>query len=361
MSENAILISVRFPHQKQKDFILGLEELKELALTAGANISGEIHQTLYKPNPRTFIGPGKLEKVLLIYDRSERDLIIFNHELTPTQVRNIEKRLDGRVITRSQLIMDIFALHARTKTARLQVELVQLQYHYSRLKSKWTHLSRIEGGIGMRGPGETQLESDRREIAKRIHLLKQKLKTAEKQKKTQRKKRESVFKAAIVGYTNAGKSTLLNSLVHSEVRSEDRLFVTLDTTTRRIWLGENARLLLTDTVGFIKNLPAALVESFRSTLEDTSRADLLIHVVDISAIDFKKKIEVVNNTLRDIGAGDIPYILCFNKCDLISERERLSVRLLFPEALYISAKEKENISLLKEKLRESVLATVNEQ
>ncbi len=357
MHEHALLIGVKLPDQDLESLNYSMEELRELCATAGAEVTDIIIQVRQLPDPRTYIGKGKLEEISLFYDKEERDLIIFNHELSPSQVRNVEEEMDCKVLTRSQVIMDIFAIHARTRVSRLQVELAQLRYNTSRLTRKWTHLSRTQGGIGTRGPGETQLESDRRALSNRIHLLQEKLKTVEKQKATQSKQRGKEFKVALVGYTNTGKSTLLNQLVKSEVYVQDQLFATLDTTTRKLWLGDSILVLVSDTVGFIRDLPPGLLETFHSTLEDVCHADLLVHLIDISAPDMKAKIQSVENTIRDIGAGDIPRLMCFNKCDLIDDKRLVETRMLYPEALFISAQSKTNLEALKEEIRLEFLKT----
>ncbi len=348
MKEKVLLVAVKLPEQDLEDMHYSLAELGELCRTAGVEVTDTVIQARQKPDLKTFLGKGKLEEISLTYDKAERDVLVFNHELSPTQVRNIEEVVDSRVLTRSQLIMDIFAIHARSRVSRLQVELAQLQYNMTRLTKKWTHLSRTQGGIGIRGPGETQLESDRREAAQRIHILKEKLKKVEQQMQTQRKQRYKEFQVAIIGYTNAGKSTLLNQLVKEEVYAQDQLFATLDTTTRKLWLGEGVQVLISDTVGFIRDLPPGLVDSFHSTLEDVIHADLLLHLVDVGAPDMKVKLQAVADTIKAIHAQDVMQVMCFNKCDTISEKDLVSVRMQFPEALYISAREGLNIEVLKQ-------------
>jgi GTP-binding protein HflX len=340
-----------------------LEELSELAKTAGASVVDMIIQNRNTIDPKYYIGKGKIGEIREFYADEAIDLAIFDNELAPAQARNIEKAVSMRVITRTELIMDIFAIRAKTQTSRLQVELAQLKYLLPRIiGGKGLTMSRIEGGIGMRGPGEKQLETDRRYIKRRIYLIEQKLKKIDKVKTTQRKKRMEEFKIAIVGYTNSGKSTLLNRLVKSEVFAENRLFATLDTTTRKLWLGDGINVVITDTVGFIGNLPTGLIESFKSTLADTINADLLIHLADISSPYYQDQIQVVETTTREIGADKIPVLLCFNKIDRINAESLLETRRIYPDAIFISAKDGTYIENLKERLKDSVkkISGINE-
>jgi GTPase len=351
--ENALLISVRLPGHSLEEVTESFDELKELAQTAGANIADCIVQQRNHIDPKYFIGKGKVDEIKQLYiNNYHLNLIIFNQELSLTQIRNLEKELGLKVITRTELIMDIFAVHAKTKTAKLQVELAQMEYELPRVTGKGIMMSRLGGGIGTRGPGEKQLEYDRRYIQKRIYLIRKKLEQLEITRQEQRKNRlENEFKIAIIGYTNSGKSTLLNTLTSADVPAEDKLFATLDTITRKLWLGiENNRsvyAVITDTVGFIRDIPHSLIESFHSTLADTLQADLLLHIIDISAMDFIRKNQVVLNTLKDIGADGIPVLICFNKIDLLSEEEIFSVRMKFPDAIFISAAGRQNIEILK--------------
>lgn len=360
--EKAVLIAVRFPDRPLEDAELSLAELGELAETAGARVLDSLIQNRREPDTKYFIGKGKVEEIRSFYhDADKPDVVIFNHELTPTQARNLETELGCKVITRTELILDIFALHARTKTAKLQVELAQLQYELPRITGKGTEMSRLGGGIGTRGPGEQQLELDRRLIQKKIHVIREKMKEIESENEVRRKNRgQREFKIGVIGYTNAGKSTLLNRLTRSEVLAEDKLFATLDTTTRRLWLGngEDGKpqyAVLTDTVGFIRDIPHGLVESFRSTLADTVNSDLLLHVLDISSRDHEEKKNVVDSTLQEIGASGIPVLLCLNKIDRISEEELLEKRMLYPEAVFISAAEGLHLEPLKKMIREQYL------
>lgn len=357
--EKALLIAVRFPEISQDEALLSLEELRELAETAGAKVLDAIIQNRKIPDTKYFMGKGKVEEVREFYQGDEKiDVVVFNHELTPTQIRNLEKELGCKVLTRTELILDIFALHARTKTSKLQVELAQLQYELPRITGKGVEMSRLGGGIGTRGPGEQQLELDRRLIQKKIHIIREKMKEIDRERAVQRKNRgEREFKVSIIGYTNAGKSTLLNRLTKADALVEDKLFATLDTTTRKLWLGNRedgspVNAVITDTVGFIRDIPHGLVESFRSTLADTVEADLLLHVLDISSKDFLAKKAVVEETLSEINASEIPVILCFNKTDRLRDEELLDKRLEFPGAFYLSALKGDGLEALKNRIRD---------
>ncbi len=334
--EKAILIGVITPEQNKNQAEEYLDELAFLAKTAGAIPAKKITQKLAFPNNKTFIGKGKIEEVKEIAKEMEVELIIFDDDLSPVQLRNIEKVLECKILDRSNLILDIFASRARTANAKTQVELAQYQYLLPRLTRMWTHLERQKGGIGMRGPGETQIETDRRIINQKISLLKKQLEKIDKQKITQRKGRGNMIRVAVVGYTNAGKSTLMNQLSKSEVFAENRLFATLDTTIRKVVI-ENLPFLLADTVGFIRKLPHQLVESFKSTLDEVRESDLLLHVVDISNPNFESQIEVVNQTLAEIGASEKPMVLVFNKMDAFSYIEK--------EEDDLTPKTRENFSL----------------
>lgn len=291
-----------------------LNELEFLLETAGGITLKKVIQKLERADTRTYVGSGKLEEIKEYKEALDVDFIVFDDELSPAQLRNLERELGCRILDRTTLILDIFAKRARTSIAKTQVELAQLQYMLPRLTRLWTHLERQRGGIGMRGPGETQIETDRRLITEKISLLKERLRDIDKQKVLQRKNRESLVRVALVGYTNVGKSTMMNLLSKSDVFAENKLFATLDTTVRKVVIG-NLPFLLTDTVGFIRKLPHGLVESFKSTLDEVSEADLLLHVVDISHPDHEEQINAVNKTLEEIGALDKPTILVFNKID----------------------------------------------
>jgi len=316
MAEKAVLVGLITPDISQEQAYEYLDELAFLAKTAGAKPIRNFTQRLPHPDNKTFIGKGKMEEVQGYVEGNEIDAIIFDDDLTPSQIRNIERIFEGKckILDRSNLILDIFASRAKTAQARTQVELAQYQYLLPRLTRMWTHLERQKGGIGMRGPGETQIETDRRIIKDKIALLKKKLQKIEKQSSTRRKGREHLIRVALVGYTNAGKSTLMNKLAKSEVFAENRLFATLDTTVRKVVIG-NLPFLLTDTVGFIRKLPHQLVESFKSTLDEVREADFLIHLVDISNPNFEDHIDVVNKTISELGINDKPTLLLFNKID----------------------------------------------
>jgi len=334
--EKAILIGVITPQQNKNQAQEYLEELAFLAKTAGAIPLKKITQKLSVPNNKTFIGKGKIEEVKQLVKELGVELIIFDDDLSPVQLRNVERILECKILDRSNLILDIFASRARTANAKTQVELAQYQYLLPRLTKMWTHLERQKGGIGMRGPGETQIETDRRIIGQKIALLKKQLEKIDKQKMTQRKGRGNMIRLALVGYTNAGKSTLMNQLSKSEVFAEDKLFATLDITIRKVVI-ENIPFLLADTVGFIRKLPHQLVDSFKSTLDEVRESDLLLHIVDISNPNFESQIEVVNQTLSEIGVSDKPMILVFNKTDTFTFVEK--------DEDDLSPKTKENISL----------------
>ncbi len=312
--EKAILVSVCDSKTSMERCEECLNELAFLLETAGGVPVKTVVQKLDHPDSRTYIGSGKLEEVVEYKNALDVDFLVFDDELTPAQLRNLEKAFGCRILDRTTLILDIFAKRARTSIAKTQVELAQLQYMLPRLTRMWTHLERQRGGIGMRGPGESQIETDRRLITEKITLLKERLKDIDKQKVQQRKNRESLVRVALVGYTNVGKSTLMNLLSKSDVFAENKLFATLDTTVRKVVI-DNLPFLLTDTVGFIRKLPHGLVESFKSTLDEVCEADLLMHVVDISHPDYEQQIESVNKTLEEIGAVDKPTIMVFNKID----------------------------------------------
>jgi GTP-binding protein HflX len=372
--ETAVLVGVTTRNQEDKTTIEYLDELAFLAKTAGVKTVKRFTQKLDTPHPKTFIGKGKMEEVLAYVKEHGVDMVIFDDELSPSQLRNIEKLLDIKILDRSNLILDIFATRAQTAHARTQVELAQYQYLLPRLTRMWTHLDRQKGGgAGMRGPGETQIETDKRIILQKVALLKEKLKKIDKQKSAQRKQRMQMVRVALVGYTNVGKSTIMNMLSKSEVFAENKLFATLDTTIRKVVV-KNLPFLLTDTVGFIRKLPHHLVESFKSTLDEVKDADVLVHVVDVSHPNFEDHVNVVNETLKDLGALDKPTIVVFNKVDaftyvkkdeddlLPKTRENYSLEDLkkmwmykdeYP-TVYISAVKKINIEELREVLYENI-------
>ena len=334
--EKAVLIGLITTDVTQEQAYEYLDELAFLAKTAGAEPIRNFTQKLKHPDNKTFLGKGKIEEVRLFAEENDIKLIIFDDDLNPSQIRNIEKLFgeEAKILDRSNLILDIFASRAQTAQARTQVELAQYQYLLPRLTRMWTHLERQKGGIGMRGPGETQIETDRRIINDKIALLKKKLVKIDKQSTTRRKGREHLIRVALIGYTNAGKSTLMNKLAKSEVFAENKLFATLDTTVRKVVIG-NLPFLLTDTVGFIRKLPHQLVESFKSTLDEVREADLLIHLVDIASPYFEDHIEVVNQTLAELKVGDKPTLLVFNKIDAYTfiEKEEDDLTPVLPENL----------------------------
>ena len=337
-----------------------LDELEFLAETAGAITINKFLQKLPVPNPRTYVGSGKLIEIKEFVQKESIDLVIFDDELSPSQLRNIERELEIKVLDRNNLILDIFASRARTAYAKTQVELAQMQYLLPRLTRMWTHLERQKGGIGMRGPGETQIETDRRIIQEKIALLKAKLKEIDKQMAVQRSNRGQLVRVALVGYTNVGKSTIMNLISKSDVFAENKLFATLDTTVRKVVI-ENLPFLLTDTVGFISKLPHKLVESFKSTLDEVREADILIHVLDISHPTFEDQFKVVNETLAEIDKEEKPTIVVFNKIDAYqpSEDENIDLegmkkkwmaQLGDKKAVFISAHDKTNIEEFKQVL-----------
>ena len=371
-SEKAVLVGLVTPQQPEQKAMEYLAELAFLADTAGAETVNMFVQKLDYPNPRTFVGKGKLDEIKKYVEENEIGLVIFDDDLTSKQVQNIERELQVKILDRTSLILDIFARRAQTASAKTQVELAQYQYLLPRLTRLWTHLERQRGGIGMRGPGETQIETDRRIILNKISLLKQELIAIDKQKSVQRKNRGKLTRVALVGYTNVGKSTIMNLLSKSDVFAENKLFATLDTTVRKIAI-DNLPILLTDTVGFIRKLPTHLVNSFKSTLDEVREADVLVHVVDISHPNFEEQIEVVDKTLREVCQGaDKPMLMVFNKIDAftytpkdendLTPRTRENVSLqelkdswmarLNDDCVFISAKKGININELKQKIYE---------
>lgn len=316
-----MLVAVSTYEQNREKTEEYLDELEFLLETAGGIAVGRFIQPLERPNSVTYLGSGKLEELHQYVKAEEIDMAIFDDELSATQIRNLEKELECRILDRTNLILDIFAKNAKTAYAKTQVELAQYQYMLPRLTRMWTHLERQRGGIGMRGPGETQIETDRKIIRNKIASLKEKLEEIDMQQSVQRKNRQQLVRVALVGYTNVGKSTIMNMLSKSDVFAENKLFATLDTTVRKVVI-ENLPFLLSDTVGFIRKLPTQLVESFKSTLDEVRESDILLHVVDISHPDFESQIETVNQTLVDIGAGDKKTILVFNKIDAYRYEEK---------------------------------------
>jgi GTP-binding protein HflX len=349
--QNAILIGLELPGQKREETKENLEELTRLAQTAGLEVKEVIWQSRQKINPAYFIGPGKVEEVTRLVEETESRIIVFDEDLAPAQIRNLEKSLEVKIIDRSTLILDIFAKHARTKEAKTQVELAQLQYLLPRLTRQWTHLSRQVGGIGTRGPGETQLETDRRLVRRRIEKLRQELSRIDNQRRVRRQNREGNFRVALIGYTNVGKSTIMNLLSGSDVLVENQLFATLDSTIRNVKLNNSHHILLSDTVGFIRKLPTHLIASFKSTLDEVIDADLLLHVVDISHSYFRDQMQVVMKTLEELGAHNKSVLILFNKIDLVQELGLInSLKTQYPESVFISAQKHIGIEGFKNKL-----------
>ena len=372
--ERAILVGLIYPGQDENQSREYLAELSFLTETAGATPIRTFIQKLNIPDARTFVGSGKIAEIAGFVAENSIDIAIFDDELSPSQIRNIEETLGCKILDRTNLILDIFARRARTSHARTQVELAQYQYLLPRLTGMWTHLERQRGGIGLRGPGETEIETDRRIIRERILLLKTQLKKIDVQMSTQRKNRGKMVRVALVGYTNVGKSTIMNLLSKSEVFAENKLFATLDTTVRKVVIG-NLPFLLSDTVGFIRKLPHDLVESFKSTLDEVRESDLLLHVVDISHSGFEEQISVVNETLKELGSNSKPIILVFNKIDAFkynikeeddltpANRENYSLDDLekswmaldkHHRTIFISARTRENLEELRKLLYEEV-------
>lgn len=367
--ETAVLVGLITRQQDKKKVNEYLDELAFLVETAGGVPVKRYLQSLESPNPKTYVGTGKLEEIRQYVKAAEIELAVFDDELGPSQIRNLEKVLECKILDRTNLILDIFAKRAKTAHAKVQVELAQYKYLLPRLTRMWTHLERQRGGIGLRGPGETEIETDRRIIRDKISLLKKKLIQIDKQKATQRKNRGKMVRVALVGYTNVGKSTLMNLISKSDIFAENKLFATLDTTVRKVVI-ENLPFLLSDTVGFIRKLPHDLVESFKSTLDEVRESDILVHVVDISHPEFEDQIKIVNETLSEIGASEKPVIMVFNKVDAYTfvkkdeddltpaTEENLSLEDLKSSwmakdnhpCIFISAKTKENYNEFKDLL-----------
>jgi len=369
--ERVVLVGIITPGETEEQTKEYLEELQFLVETAGGETVKRFTQKMLRPERATFVGTGKLEEIKAFVDSEEIDIVVFDDELSPSQLRNIENELQVKILDRSNLILDIFANRAQTAQAKAQVELAQLQYLLPRLTRLWTHLERQKGGIGMRGPGESQIETDRRLILNKIDLLKDKLKLIDRQNETQRKNRHQLVRAALVGYTNVGKSTIMNMISKSEVFAENKLFATLDTTVRKVVI-ENVPFLLSDTVGFIRKLPHHLVECFKSTLDEVREADILIHVVDVSHPNFEDQIRTVNETLKELGAVDKQMITVFNKIDaykpIQTNPDEHAAQLTLEDfeqswmgknnspAIFISALKKENVDEFRALLYEKVKA-----
>jgi GTP-binding protein HflX len=350
--DKAVLVSLDFG---APDYADGREELCELAVSAGVRVQGVIEGRRHKPDPAHFAGSGKVDEIQRCVTATGAEVVIFNHELSPAQQRNLERRFDRRVIDRTSLILDIFAQRARSHEGKLQVELAQLQHLATRLTRGWTHLERQKGGIGLRGPGETQLETDRRLIGNRVKVLRDKLDRVRSQREVQRRARQraSVYGVSLVGYTNAGKSTLFNSLTQSSVYAADKLFATLDTTSRRMFIAPRTDVVVSDTVGFIRGLPHTLVAAFRATLEETVQANLLLHVVDASRSGHGEQIEDVDKVLTDIGADGIQQVVIMNKIDLLGiepRAERDEYGNIW--RLWVSARERVGLDLVRRAIEE---------
>jgi len=373
-SDRAVLVGVILPYQNEAEVKEFLDELAFLTDTAGAIPVKTFVQKLEAPNPKTFVGSGKISEIEVFVRQNDIDLVVFDEELSPTQLRNVEKIVKRRILDRTNLILDIFARRARTAHAKVQVELAQYEYLLPRLTRMWTHLERQRGGIGLRGPGETEIETDRRIIRDKIARLKRQLQKIDRQMMVQRKNRSRMVQVALVGYTNVGKSTIMNMMSKSDVFAENKLFATLDTTVRKVVIG-NLPFLMTDTVGFIRKLPHGLVESFKSTLDEVREADILCHVVDISHPNFEDQFRVVNETLHELKADDKKVIIVFNKIDAFTynrkddddlspkEKENLDLEELgnswmaknkVDKTVFISAKNRTNIEELKSILYEEV-------
>ncbi len=369
--EKAVLVGVISDYQTEEQVKEYLDELEFLAMTAGAETVGVFTQKMKAPNVRTYVGKGKVEEILEYCERKDVDLVIFDDDLTGKQTNILEEKLKRKIIDRSSLILDIFASRAQTAQAKTQVELAQMQYLLPRLRGLWTHLERQRGGIGMRGPGEMEIETDRRIIRDKISKLKERLKKIDQQNSTQRKNRGQMIRVSLVGYTNVGKSTIMNLLSKSDVFAENKLFATLDTTVRKVVFG-SMPFLLSDTVGFIRKLPHHLVESFKSTLDEVRESDILVHVVDIAHPQYEDHIKTVNLTLKSLDCIDKQTLMVFNKLDLYRERtfddlldQETKVEILQEtrkrlsntydaETIFISAKEKENITLFRSKLEDLI-------
>ena len=368
--EKVILVGVITPNETEDQEKEYLEELQFLVETAGGLTVRHFTQKMQRPERATFVGTGKLEEIKAFVDSEEIDIVVFDDELSPSQLRNIENELQVKILDRSNLILDIFAGRAQSAQAKSQVELAQLQYLLPRLTRMWTHLERQKGGIGMRGPGESQIETDRRLILNKISLLKEKLRQIDRQNETQRKNRNQLVRVALVGYTNVGKSTIMNMISKSDVFAENKLFATLDTTVRKVVI-ENLPFLLSDTVGFIRKLPHHLVECFKSTLDEVREADILVHVVDVSHPNFEDQIRTVNETLKELGAVDKQTITVFNKIDaykpIQANPEEHATQLTLEDfeqswmgknnspAIFISALKKENVEEFRKLLYDKVV------
>ena len=351
VQEKVFLIGLHTGKEKREEYERSVDELEHLSQTAGAEVMGRFVQHLEKPNPSTYIGKGKIAEVSAEAKDRKINTLIFNDNLSPAQAKNIARITECNIVDRTELILDIFATHAQTKEAKMQVELAMLQYNYSKLRNLWQHFSRIEGGIGLRGPGETQIELDRREIKKKIGILQRRINDVEKVSVVKRKKRTNLRNVSLIGYTNAGKTTLFNRITGEHLYVADQLFATLDSTTRAIQKEGEERIVISDTIGFIKKLPHTLVSSFHSTLLEVTEADLLLHVVDLSQPDFENYIEAVNEVLQEIEADDKDILYVFNKADILKDTVsnkflRKKLLMKYPMSVFISAKYDQNFNEL---------------
>ncbi|MGH1364805.1 MAG: GTPase HflX [Calditrichia bacterium] len=352
-AERAIMVGVILPGHKRWDVEDNLAELKQLAATAGVETVDEVVQERNRREPSTFIGKGKVEELTELLEMHDASTVIFDDDLSPAQTRNLEKATDAKIIDRSSLILDIFARNARTRESKTQVELAQLKYMLPRLTRQWTHLSRQVGGIGTKGPGETQLETDRRLVRTRIEVLRKDLARIQQRRKTRRKGRDDSLTASLVGYTNVGKSTIMNLLSDAGVLVQDQLFATLDSTVRQVKLDAQHEILLSDTVGFIRKLPHHLVESFKSTLDEVLEADLLIHVVDSSHPGFEEQIETVKEVINQLGASKKPMLMVFNKIDRLEDKAIIgALKQRYTGSVFISATRQIRVEDLRESLIE---------
>jgi len=374
LKETAVLVGVNLPDNDETTLLEHLNELEFLAQTAGAVTIKKFAQNLETPHPKFFVGTGKLQEIVDYVTEHEIDIVIFDDELTPSQLKNIETKLECKILDRNNLILDIFANRAQTAQAKTQVDLAQCEYLLPRLTKMWTHLSRQKGGIGMKGPGEKEIETDRRIVREKIILLKERLKLIDKQNITQRKQRKQKVRVSLVGYTNAGKSSLMNVLSDAVVMAEDKLFATLDTTVRKVVV-DTTPFLLSDTVGFIRKLPHSLVESFKSTLDEVKESDILIHVVDFSHRFYDQQIKVVKKTLDELESSDKPTLLVYNKIDRFLDadmdipldmptQEKLlrleNSYLNVPNSIFISVTENLNINVLRQKIKDIVIEKVSQ-
>ncbi|MGL4394350.1 MAG: GTPase HflX [Brevinema sp.] len=361
IQESYFLVGLKLPKDDPQIIEDSMSELEGLVETAGGKVVGSIIQNRSSIDPVYYIGQGKLDEIDMLFDRKEgeKGALIFNASLSPSQIRNIEEKIECRVITRTELILDIFALRAQSRIAKLQVETAQLSYLLPRLVGKGATMSRTGAGIGTRGPGETKLETDRRKINNRLAILKRELKHLEKASNERRKSRDSVFKVAVAGYTNVGKSSLATHLVQDSFHAENKLFATIDTTTRRLSLG-GIEAVITDTVGFIRDIPHELIESFKSTLAETIHADLILHVVDLSSPFFLNNMETAQELFEELSV-ESPTILVFNKIDLIDAEQLLQARINFPDAFFVSVKAERGITQLRDMLKDEAIKFLKSQ